>query len=187
MIPARAWTVGHSTRSLGDFLELLRAHRIEAIADVRRWPASRRHPHFAGEALAGSLPHAGVQYRHFADRGGRRRPSEGSPHIGWENPSFRAYADHMSTSEFADALAALVALASSSRTAVMCAEAQWWRCHRRLVADALLIRQVEVRHIMSPRTAAAHVLTPFARIEGLLLSYDEPSHNGADRRDDTSG
>ena len=167
------YTVGHSTLPLDDFLALLGAHRIASIADVRRFPASRRHPHFAREALARALERAGLEYAWLPGLGGRRRGHPGSPHVAWRSPSFRAYADHMETAEFAAELARLVALASVRPTAVMCAEAVPWRCHRQLVADALLARGIEVRHVISATAAPEpHRLTAFARLEGERVVYD---------------
>ena len=167
----RVMTIGHSTRSLDDLVALLEAHGVTGIADVRRIPGSRRHPHFSRDALTESLPSRGITYDHLAGLGGRRKPSPDSPNAGWQHPSFRAYADYMATGEFGAALDELLALAESRLVAVMCAEAQWWRCHRRLIADALLARSVEVRHIMAANRAPAHELTPFARRDGVDVTY----------------
>lgn len=164
-------TVGHSTRTAIEFIELLRAHDVEGIADVRRFPASRRHPHFSSQALATSLAADGVAYRHFPELGGRRTAAAHSVNTGWEHPAFRAYADYMDTGDFARGLDALLEFAQGRRVAVMCAEAQWWRCHRRLIADALVARRIEVRHIMSSTTARPHELTSFARVEGIDVRY----------------
>ena len=166
------YTLGHSTLPLEDFLALLRAHGIAAIADVRRFPASRRHPHFSREALAAALARAGVAYTWLHGLGGRRAGQAGSPHVAWRNPSFRAYADHMETAEFADGLSRLLALGSAGAIAVMCAEAVPWRCHRQLIADALLARGIEVRHVLSTVPPEAHRLTAFARLEGERVVYD---------------
>ena len=165
-------TLGHSTRSAADFVALCRTHGIEVVADVRSFPASRRHPHFAREALTDALAEAGVAYRWLPGLGGRRRGRPDSPHVGWRTPGFRAYADHMETAEFRDKLARLEALARERPTAIMCAEAVPWRCHRQLVSDALVARGVEVRHLLSPDDAAPHRLTPFARVEGTRVVYD---------------
>jgi len=165
-------TLGHSTLPLDDFLALLRAHAITAIADVRRFPGSRRHPHFTREALAPALARAGVAYAWLPGLGGRRDPGAGSPHVAWRNPSFRAYADHMETAEFAAELARLLTLASAAPTAIMCAEAVPWRCHRQLIADALLAHGIEVRHVLSSAPPGPHRLTPFARLEGERVVYD---------------
>ena len=167
------YTVGHSTLPLDDFVALLGAHGVAGIADVRRFPASRRQPHFAREALSRALARAGLEYAWLPGLGGRRRSRAGSPHVAWRSQSFRAYADHMETAEFAAELARLLALAAARRTAVMCAEAVPWRCHRQLVADALVARAIEVRHVISAAAAPEpHRLTAFARLEGERVVYD---------------
>jgi uncharacterized protein (DUF488 family) len=165
------FTIGHSIRPLDEFIALVRAHGVDTIADVRTVPRSRRHPHFAREALERSLPSSGVAYDHFPDLGGLRKPRPESTNTGWRHPSFRGYADHMATPVFGAAVDALIALADGRSVAVMCAEAKWWQCHRQLIADALVARGVEVRHIMSPREAPAHELTAFARVEGGRVTY----------------
>src|SRR5262249_33022067 len=153
-------------------VELLRAHGVAGVADVRRFPASRRHPHFAREALAEALAREHVAYRWLPALGGRRRPRADSPHVAWRSEAFRAYADHMDTHEFAAGIAGLVASGRERAVAVLCAEAVPWRCHRQLIADALVARGVEVRHIVGPQPAAAHRLTPFARLDGERVVYD---------------
>jgi uncharacterized protein (DUF488 family) len=158
------YTIGHSTRELPDFLSLLRAHDIHGVIDVRRYPASQRHPHFGGDALAGALRAEGVGYRHEPDLGGRRTGRPDSPHTAWRSPSFRAYADHMDTPAFGAALARLEAFGREAPTAILCAEAVPWRCHRQLIADALVARGVEVRHIVSRGPVGRHALHPSARI-----------------------
>jgi uncharacterized protein (DUF488 family) len=166
-------TVGHSTLPLADFLALLASGDVGAIADVRRYPASRRHPHFAREALAESLAAAGVDYRWLPGLGGRRRGRPDSPHVAWRSASFRAYADHMETGEFQDELARLLEVARVRPTAIMCAEAVPWRCHRQLIADALLARGIAVRHLIRRDAAPEpHRLTSFARLEGERVVYD---------------
>lgn len=165
------WTVGHSTRSWEDFLDLLALHGIEAIADVRRFPGSRRHPWFAGETLAAALPPAGFGYRWLPQLGGRRRPVTGSPNGGWRNAAFQGYADHTASDEFAEGLAQALALAAERRTALMCAEAVWWRCHRRLVADLLVHRGMQVLHVIDHKPAQPHALHEAARPAGDLLVY----------------
>lgn len=165
-------TVGHSTLALDDFLALLESHGIETVADVRRFPASRRHPHFGAEPLARALGPGGLTYVSFPGLGGRRRGRPDSPHTAWRNESFRAYADHMDTPEFAQALGQLVTLATARPTTLLCAEAVPWRCHRQLIADALVARGVEVRHVVGPGRAEPHRLTPFARLEGERVVYD---------------
>ena len=168
------YTIGHSTRPIDEFIALLRAHSIEQIADVRTVPRSRRHPHFSREALEQSLPAAGVAYRHFGLLGGLRKPRQDSSNIGWRHEGFRGYADYMETAEFARALDALVVWAGDAdlrRTAVMCAEAVWWRCHRQLIADALVARCIEVRHIVSLAVPLSHSVTGFAKIDGNRVTY----------------
>ena len=166
------YTLGHSTLALDAFLALLRAHDLTGLVDVRRFPASRRHPHFGGDALAASLAGEGISYAWIPQLGGRRTPRRDSPHVGWRVEGFRGYADHMETREFADGLARLLVLAAERRTAVLCAEAVPWRCHRRLLADALLARGVEVRHVMSATKLDPHELTAFARVDGERVVYD---------------
>jgi uncharacterized protein (DUF488 family) len=167
-----AWTIGHSTHELDEFVELLRRHGIELLADVRTVPKSRRMPWFWGEALAGSLPEAGIEYRHFKDLGGFRRPRPDSPNGGWRVEAFRGYADYMDSVAFRSALGELIRTTADGRqTAVMCAEADWHRCHRRLISDALLVRGFEVLHIGSDGRVQPHVLTPFAQAEGNRLVY----------------
>ncbi|HEU5304844.1 MAG TPA: DUF488 domain-containing protein, partial [Gemmatimonadales bacterium] len=171
----RIWTVGHSTLPLGQFLELLADHEIEAIADVRRYPGSRRWPHFSRESLAESLAARGIAYEWFPDLGGRREPLPDSPNTAWRSPAFRGYADYMETEPFAQALDRLAGLAGALRTAVMCAEAVWWRCHRGLIADALRWSGYEVGHIMGPGALIAHPYTSAARIENGVLTYRAPA------------
>lgn len=165
------YTIGHSTRTLDAFLALLHAHQISQLADVRTVPKSRRHPHFAGEALARTLPEAGIAYRHLAALGGLRKPRKDSRNTAWRHESFRGYADHMETPAFQRALDDLIAWSGAQPTVVMCAEAVWWRCHRQLIADALVARAVEVRHIMSAGPAPPHALTAFARIDDGRVTY----------------
>ena len=166
------YTLGHSTLDGDAFVQLLEAHAIGAVADVRRFPGSRRHPQFVRETLAARLEDAGVAYEWLPALGGRRRPRPNSPNVGWKVEGFRGYADHMETDEFLVGLGRLLALAGSHRTAIMCAEAVPWRCHRRLIADALVTRDVTVRHVTSATAAADHALTPFARLDGARLVYD---------------
>lgn len=167
----RVFTIGHSNHPLDRFVELLGAHGVTRVLDVRRFPGSRRQPHFGGEALARSLPAQGIDIRHLVDLGGRRRPRPGSPNGGWRVEAFRAYADHMASPGFRAALRDLEALAGERRSAIMCAEGLWWRCHRRLVSDALVVRGWEVRHIAPDGREAAHQLTGFAEVRGAELVY----------------
>ena len=165
------WTVGHSTRSIDELLAVLAAHRIELVADVRRFPGSRRLPHFAAEALEQSLAGAGIAYWWFPSLGGRRRPDPASPNLAWRHPAFRAYADHIATEEFAEGLFELTLLAGGLRTAIMCSEILWWRCHRRLIADVLTSLDVPVRHIRDARIVEPHRLAPPARLVRGELTY----------------
>jgi hypothetical protein len=218
------FTIGHSTRSLDEFIDLLRAHGIGQLADIRTIPRSRRHPHFSIDALSLSLPAAGIAYRHMPGLGGLRKPTRDSTNAGWRNASFRGYADYMQTPAFDDALTELIGWTSATsfpsggeasrqaereslrsgersfvggrwasrqaereslrssarslasgggapRAVIMCAEAVWWRCHRQLVADALVARGVTVRHIMSRDPAVVHVLTDFARVADGRVTY----------------
>jgi uncharacterized protein (DUF488 family) len=164
-------TVGHSTRSFEEFVELLRAHGVRCLVDVRRFPRSRAHPQFNKAALARRLPARGIAYRHVEALGGRRAPAADSPNAGWRNRSFRGYADYMSTSDFREALASLRTLARRKRTAILCAEALPWRCHRWLLSDALLAEGVEVEHILGSSAARPHRMSAFARRRGGTLTY----------------
>jgi uncharacterized protein (DUF488 family) len=165
------WTIGHSTRTLEGFLGVLAAYGIEAIADVRRFPGSRRHPYFQRDELAISLPAHGVAYQWLPRLGGRRKARKDSPNTAWRNASFQGYADHMASAEFAEGLAELLAFAATRRTALMCAEAMWWRCHRSMIADLLKSRGIEVIHIVDATHGTAHPYTAPARIVDGRLSY----------------
>jgi len=166
------FTIGHSNRTLADFLALLHENEIESIADVRRFPGSRLHPQFNREALAASLNEAGITYTHFPALGGRRsRRSESSPNSAWRVAAFAAYADYMLTDEFATAFGELRALAEKSRTAIMCAEALPWRCHRRLIADQFLAEGWEVHDIIGPHNTKPHELPLFAQIARGRVTY----------------
>ena len=169
------WTVGHSTRPIDAFIDLLRAHEIRLLVDVRTIPRSRHNPQFNTDALTLSLRDAGLQYRHLPELGGLRKPKKDSINDGWRNASFRGYADYMQTEEFRAAIDALRMFSSQEQTTVMCAEAVPWRCHRSLIADALVMRGWEVRHIMSPENAAPHILTSFAHVEKGMLTYPKPN------------
>ena len=160
----RVWTVGHSTHSIDAFVALLVAHDIAQVADIRTVPKSRRHPHFHTDALARSLPERGLAYVHLLRLGGWRHADAESPNRAWRNLSFRGYADYAMGDEFAAGLARLRALAAAQPTAMMCSEALWWRCHRRLVADHLVVAGDTVCHISSDGRATAHQLTPFATV-----------------------
>jgi uncharacterized protein (DUF488 family) len=168
-------TVCHSTRPIGEFTDLLRAHEICLLVDVRTIPRSRYNPQFNTDTLAQSLREAGLQYRHLPELGGLRKPKNDSLNNGWRNTSFRGYADYMQTEEFQSALENLMAYGTDTRTAIMCAEAVPWRCHRSLIADALVSRGWDIRHIMSPEKATPHVLTSFAHLEKDTLTYPNPT------------
>ncbi len=165
------WTIGHSTRPLEEFLDALRGRAIERLVDVRRFPGSRRHPHFGGPALAGTLAGAGIRYLHLPELGGRRRPRPDSPHVAWRDESFRGYADHMDTPEFAAAFDRLLATAETGRSAILCAEALWWRCHRGLISDLLKARGHDVLHVNPPGPDEPHPYTSAARIVAGRLDY----------------
>jgi uncharacterized protein (DUF488 family) len=165
------FTVGHSTLPIDRFLSVLRAYGIEQLADVRTVPRSRRNPQFNADALRDSLQAAGIVYVPFSELGGLRKPRADSLNAGWRNESFRGYADYMQTEEFARGLARLVELGGERRTAIMCAEAVPWRCHRSLVADALAVRGIGVVEILSETSYRDHALTPFARVSGTTVTY----------------
>ena len=166
------WTIGHSTRSAEEFIQILNAHQIEALVDVRSFPGSRRYPHFNRAELTQLLKDAGVDYSHAPELGGRRRPNPRSKNTAWKNASFRAYADHMETEEFEKGIQNLLRLSQTKRTAIMCAEALWWRCHRSLISDHLKANEVEVIHIVDQKTTQAHPYTSAARIIDDRLSYE---------------
>jgi uncharacterized protein (DUF488 family) len=172
-------TVGHSTHPIDRFLGLLAGAEVRAIADVRRFPGSRRNPQFGAEAVAASLGEAGIEYVPMGEELGGRRATrraerEASPNAGWRNDSFRAYADHMRTPEFREGIERLEQVGRMKRTAVMCAEAAWQRCHRQLIADALLARGWSVTHLLSDGRVEPHRLTGFAIIDGDRLTYPPP-------------
>lgn len=169
--PSVLWTIGHSTRPLEEFLGLLQAFDIQLLADVRIIPYSRRHPQFHTDALAKSLADTGILYRHMPSLGGRRKSRPDSPNAGWRNRSFRGYADYMETQGFWDALEDLMAMGHKQSVAILCAEAVPWRCHRTLIADALVSRGWTVGHIISANSLKTHTCTPFARFEGNRLTY----------------
>lgn len=171
----RLWTIGHSTRSSDEFLALLHVHDIQRLIDVRRHAGSRRYPHFHSDALAQSLPMAGLSYEELPALGGRRTARADSPNSGWKNASFRGYADYMQTEEFDRALEELMAQGENDRTAIMCAEAVPWRCHRSLVADALVARGWDVTHILGAGQGKPHQLTTFAMIQAGRVIYPAPS------------
>jgi uncharacterized protein (DUF488 family) len=168
------WTIGHSTRSLQDFLALLHSFKIEVLVDIRNYPGSKRYPHFNKEALEVSLPSNAVKYIHLKELGGRRKPVANSINTAWRNEAFRGYADYMQTAEFKKAIQKLEVIAQKQFTAYMCSEAVWWSCHRALVSDDLKSKGWTVMHIMDVGKAAGHPYTKPARIVNGALRYDEP-------------
>lgn len=170
--PERIWTIGHSTRSREEFLAALEANGIKLIADVRLLPGSKRYPHFNADALADSLGRNGIRYQHFRELGGRRKPRPETKNTAWRNDAFRGYADHMETPEFAEAVARLLeADAAAGPSAIMCAEAVWWRCHRALISDYLKVGGIDVLHILDEKTTQAHPFTSAATVVDGRLSY----------------
>lgn len=167
------YTIGHSTRPLEEFLELLRAQKITVLADVRTVPRSRHNPQYEQTALKRSLPKAGIEYMYIKDLGGLRPAVKNSVNTAWRNKSFRNYADYMQTDEFAAGLNELLNIAKGKTVAIMCAEAVPWRCHRSLIGDALIARGVEVRDIISPGSTKEHTLTSFAVVKGKKVTYPE--------------
>jgi len=174
------YTIGHSTRTVDEFLKLLGQHQVELLLDVRTVPRSRHVPHFNAESLRRSLEGQGIEYRHLKGLGGLRKPAKDSRNAGWRNSSFRGFADYMQTVEFQKALTEAWDLASKKRAALMCAEAVPWRCHRSMIADALLsLHHQEVRHVISETSVQNHKLTPFAVVEEARLTY--PEANASER------
>lgn len=173
LLPAEAtiWTLGHSTRTWEEFLALLGEHEIELLVDVRHYPSSARVPWTNRPILAARLVEAHVGYEHLVDLGGYRKPRPDSENRGWRNEGFRGYADYMDTESFRAALERLVVLAKERRTAIMCAEAVPWRCHRGLLSDALVVRGVRVIHILAAGKTQEHTLTPFAKVRGGRITY----------------
>ncbi|HZV51227.1 MAG TPA: DUF488 domain-containing protein [Candidatus Dormibacteraeota bacterium] len=170
------YSVGHSNRSLEELIALLQAHGVDLLVDVRTAPGSRRHPQFGRLALAEALGRIGIEYVHLPELGGLRRPRPDSPNTGWRNQSFRGYADYMQTGAWEAGLRRLIELAGGRRAIIMCAEAVPWRCHRSLIADALLARGIVVRHVLGPGDERPHAMTPFARVEGERITY--PGQSG---------
>lgn len=169
--PALVLTVGHSDRPLEEFLRLLQAHNVTLVADVRKMPRSRHNPQFNEDALAVSLREAGIGYVILPGLGGLRQRRPDSPKSGWKNASFQGYADYMLTPQFNESLHQLIDLAHGERAALLCAEAVPWRCHRSLIADALVVRGVPVEHVLSEKRRQPHALRPFARVEGTRITY----------------
>lgn len=168
-------TIGHSTRPIEEFLRILKAHGVERLLDVRTVPKSRYNPQFHTDALAASLQEAGIEYRHVPGLGGLRHARKDSTNTGWRNASFRGYADYMETAEFEKNLDGLLESAGEKRTVIMCAEAVPWRCHRSLIADALLARGIQAEHILSETDRKPHSLTSFAKVNGTRVTYPPES------------
>jgi uncharacterized protein (DUF488 family) len=167
----KLWTIGHSTRSIDEFIEALKSFEIQTLADVRSFPGSRRYPQFNKESLRASLAEAGIEYIHLPELGGRRRAKPDSLNMAWQSKTFRGYADYMETEKFQKGIARLLDAARERRTAIMCAEAVWWRCHRSLISDYLKANEVEVTHIMAAGKSEPHPFTSAASIVGGKLSY----------------
>ena len=180
-------TIGHSTRTLAEFIGLLRAHAVSHVVDVRTVPRSRHNPQFNKTSLPSSLKKADVGYVHLPGLGGLRHATPDSLNVGWRNVSFRGFADYMQTPEFEQSLEELIRLANKDRVVLMCAEAVPWRCHRSLIADALLVRGIQTEDIMSSARRQVHSLTPFAKVRGIVITYpitvspDDPKKPSAKR------
>jgi uncharacterized protein (DUF488 family) len=170
-MPETVWTIGHSTRAIGEFALTLQEPGIELVVDVRRFPGSRRLPQFESSALRVELERYDIAYHWIPSLGGRRRPAPDSPNTGWTHAAFRAYADHVETEEFAEGLTELLMLAGGVRTAIMCAEVLWWRCHRRLISDVLVSLGVTVVHLFAPGKSEVHQLKAPGRLENGVLTY----------------
>jgi uncharacterized protein (DUF488 family) len=164
------WTIGHSTRSIEEFLSILKSFDIQTLIDIRTFPGSRRYPHFNKESLSRSLEENGIEYLHVVELGGRRKPLPDSVNTAWKHPSFRGYADHMQSQEFLNAITRLQDIASSRRVAYMCSEAMWWKCHRALVSDYLKAKKWNVQHIMDVSKSGEHPYTsPAQEVQGKLF------------------
>ena len=176
----RVYTLGHSTRSAHEFVSILQAYEIQLLADIRNIPRSRRNPQFEAEALRRSLAAEGIEYVHLPGLGGLRHSRKDSVNTAWRNASFRGFADYMQTGEFSQAIDALLERAAKQTTAIMCAEAVPWRCHRSLVADALLARSIEVVDILSATSSRPHALTKWAEIDGTRVTYPKQDSASAE-------
>jgi len=175
-------TIGHSTRTLDEFIRLLQAHDVSRVVDVRTVPRSRHNPQFNKTSLPGSLKKVGVGYVHLSGLGGLRHAKSDSLNTGWRNASFRGYADYMQTPDFEQSLEKLIQLANKDRIALMCAEAVPWRCHRSLIADALLVRGIHTEDIMIPTRRQVHTLTAFAKVRGTTITYPAENQRSAQKR-----
>ena len=174
---AVVFTIGHSTRTISEFIEIIQAYKIKKVVDIRTIPKSRHNPQFNEDTLKESLKATKIGYLHMKGLGGLRHSLKDSPNMGWRNSSFRGFADYMQTGEFEESIEKLIAAAEKRATVIMCAEAVPWRCHRSLVGDALLVRGIQVRHIMSAGSSRDHTLTPWAKVKGTNITY--PSELGA--------
>lgn len=179
-------TIGHSTRPLPEFIALLKQHGVARVVDVRTIPRSRHNPQFNRETLSAALRAAGIGYAHLKKLGGLRHPRPDSANLGWQNASFRGFADYMQSPEFEAGLGRLIKLAKQKTTAIMCAEAVPWRCHRSLIADALLARRLPVEHILSGARRTPHSTTPFARVRGKRVTYPAAADGSAAPRSKSS-
>jgi hypothetical protein len=175
LTPATIWTIGHSTRTIEEFIALLQEHQIETLVDVRHFPGSRRFPHFNKPQLAHTLGAVAIRYEHLVELGGRRPTRPDSPNLLWRNASFRGYADYMETQPFRDGIERLLKIASGGRTAIMCSEALWWRCHRSMISDDLKANGTQVFHIMGHHKVQEHPYTSAAQLVDGRLSYQSPS------------
>ncbi len=167
------WTIGHSTRTLEEFLQMLKSFEIELLVDVRHYPGSRKFPQFNKESMEKTIPENRIEYKHIVELGGRRKVDPNSTNDAWRLDSFKGYADYMETPQFQEALTILKKLATEKRTAIMCAEAVWWSCHRSMISDALKVEGWKVMHIMSQKTATEHPYTAPARIVEGKLNYSK--------------
>jgi uncharacterized protein (DUF488 family) len=180
------FTIGHSTRSSDELMELLKEFKIQHLVDVRTIPRSRRNPQFNQEVLAGELPKNEIAYTHLPELGGLRKPKPDSINTAWRNDSFRGYADYMQTPEFVAGLEALMQIAAKDSVVIMCAEAVPWRCHRSLIGDALLVRGIEVIDIIGAGKTQPHHLTPFAKVRGTTLVYSQDPEQDATNNSQSS-
>jgi uncharacterized protein (DUF488 family) len=185
--PFTIFTIGHSTHPIGDFIGLLQSHGVSQLIDIRTIPKSRRNPQFNSDALAASLRDAGIVYVHMKSLGGLRHPKPDSINLAWRNAGFRGYADYMQTPEFGAALDRAIELAKARPTALMCAEAVPWRCHRSLVSDALVVRGIRVLEIISAAQPKEHELTSFARVRGDRITYPAKTGSQKDQKEMFAG
>jgi uncharacterized protein (DUF488 family) len=174
--PETLWTIGHSTRGIDEFIALLQQNDIEVLADVRHFPGSRKYPHFNAEPLREAMHGVGIDYEPFIELGGRRKVQPDSPNTAWRHPAFRGYADYMQTDAFRAGIERLKALARAKRTAIMCSEAVWWRCHRGLVSDVFKLNGTRVLHIMGPGEPREHPYTSAAHVADGRLDYSADQH-----------